>query len=186
MNHFKFTPFLVAFLFYVSSSLNAQEITFISIDSTVKGTKAELFLKAKSWLVSKFNSAKDVIQLEDKDAGKIIGKGFFDFECLGMMGMHVSDDKIWFTVTINVKDSKDRIIINEFIHEGGQRKTLGGQITEPISYGSLDIEETPSGMERTKKQFNRMKEAAKLKGEELIKSFNSYMNSNSSIIKDEF
>ena len=63
---------IVIILFYYAFSLNAQEIIFISIDSTIKGTKDELFVRAKSWLVQTFKSANDVIQLNDKEAGKLL------------------------------------------------------------------------------------------------------------------
>jgi hypothetical protein len=48
----------------------------VMLDSTV--SKAELFDRAKAWFVSEYKSANDVIQMQDKDAGILIGKGVFD------------------------------------------------------------------------------------------------------------
>jgi hypothetical protein len=48
----------------------------IKVDSTIN--KSELFNRAKAWFVSEYKSANDVIQMQDKDAGILIGKGVFD------------------------------------------------------------------------------------------------------------
>ena len=43
----------------------------VKVDST---SSPELYLRAKTWFVRNFNSANNVIQLDDKESGKIIGK----------------------------------------------------------------------------------------------------------------
>jgi hypothetical protein len=155
---------------------------FISVDSTIKGSKDELFLKAKSWLVHEFKSANDVIQLSDKEAGKLIGKGYFEYIHDGGLFGYNTIDKIWFTVTINVKQDKDRIIISELSHEG----TYESARKKAPNYGSLDEEKPPSSIECTKKQFAKIKDSAKESSNNFIKSFNAYMHSDSKIAKDEF
>jgi len=40
----------------------------------VKGSKNELYIKSNEWMVRNFNNAKSVIQFQDKEAGKIMGK----------------------------------------------------------------------------------------------------------------
>ncbi len=49
-------------------------VTFKVIDS-VKGSQNQLYIKAYQWMANTFNSAKEVIQMQDKEAGKLIGKG---------------------------------------------------------------------------------------------------------------
>lgn len=40
-------------------------------------SKEELYTRARSWFVKTYKDADVVIQMDDKDAGKIIGKGRF-------------------------------------------------------------------------------------------------------------
>lgn len=79
----KITTFLSCFLslcLITSKSVKAQTVdttalTFEMID-TVDGTADQLFVKAMEWVATTYNSANDVVQLSDKVAGKIVGKGY--------------------------------------------------------------------------------------------------------------
>lgn len=105
----------------------------ITVDSSIK--KEELFNRAKAWFVDNYKSANDVIQLQDKDAGVIIGKGIFDAGYnLGMMVgydiVHVSH-----TVKIYVKDGKFKYEIVDLsgkYYETPTRYSSGGQREMPI------------------------------------------------------
>lgn len=80
----------------------------------------ELFLKANEWFVHSFVSAKNVIQLIDKEAGKIIGKGHFPvsdnnnhnsliyFPILGTVD---------FTVEIQTRDGRYKYTISDIIYK---------------------------------------------------------------------
>ena len=48
-------------------------VEVINIDSSLSQT--ELFNRAKIWFVDNYNSAKNVIQMEDKESGILIAKG---------------------------------------------------------------------------------------------------------------
>lgn len=68
------------------------------------GTKDELYIKAKSALVDMFKSSNKVIQMEDKEAGILIGKGFFKIS-FGVM----SNYDVFFTLKIQAKDGRYKI-----------------------------------------------------------------------------
>lgn len=70
-------------------------------------TKEELYTKAKVWFVQSFKSPKDVLQMDDKEAGRIIGKGYFSFDYPFFVETYTM--KVYFTVDITVKDGKYRI-----------------------------------------------------------------------------
>ena len=91
---------------------------FQRIDSNLHGTKADLFVKANEWVAKTFVSAKDVIQMSDKEAGKILAKGVM--EATGRVGITKCIFYIKFTLAIDVKDNKSRCKISEFIVEGYQ------------------------------------------------------------------
>lgn len=75
-------------------------------------SKADLYKNAKQWFVDYFKSSKDVIQNEDKEDGKIVGKGILPIPFKGAMGMNVVyDDKL--TIQVDCKDNKYRLRIYE-------------------------------------------------------------------------
>lgn len=75
-------------------------------------SKADLYKNAKQWFVDYFKSSKDVIQNEDKEDGKIVGKGILLIPFKGALGSSVIyDDKL--SIQVDCKDSKYRIRIYE-------------------------------------------------------------------------
>lgn len=74
----------------------------INVDASI--TQNQLYLRGKIWFVNYFKNAKAVLQLQDKEDGKLIGKGvlmyeYFDF--LTIIPVFVEC-----TITISVKDGK--------------------------------------------------------------------------------
>ena len=69
--------------------------------------KDDLYIKANSWAVDAFTSAKSVIQFQDKEAGKILGKYVFNYN----QGVYTHAVKQ--TLDISIKDSKVRVIISD-------------------------------------------------------------------------
>ena len=82
----------------------------VNVDST---SKDELYNRAKRWFVDKYNSGKDVIQLDDKENGEVIGKGFFS-EIWRVNWAFSQSINVWNTVKIQVKDNKFRYEITNF------------------------------------------------------------------------
>jgi hypothetical protein len=63
--------------------------------------KNELYSRAKKWFVISYKSGKDVIQLDDKESGNIIGKGNFGVNYGGARNPIISH-----TISISVKDGR--------------------------------------------------------------------------------
>ncbi len=71
-------PLVLVFLLLCSVVTFAQEYTeVVQIENK---NADELYVKAKEWFVLSFNSANDVIQLDDKENKKLIGKGIKKIE----------------------------------------------------------------------------------------------------------
>jgi len=86
----------------------------INIDSV---NSKELYGRANEWFVNIFKSAKDVIQLNDKEAGKIIGKGNFNAgiaHCRAGMIHQPIYGVVNFTVEIQTKDGKYKYNFSNF------------------------------------------------------------------------
>jgi len=107
---------IVASLFFSTTLYSQQKlpvkdgnVMYEAIDTVMGASRDQLYHKAKLWLTNEFVSSKDVIQIDDKDSGQIIGKGNFDYEysVLGTSATWVCS----FTIKIDCKDNKARIQI---------------------------------------------------------------------------
>lgn len=98
------------------------KIVFENVIEIPNKSKMDLYNNAKQWFVDYFRSSKDVIQNEDKDQGRIIGKGII-FIKLKALVTQTYDDKI--TIQIDCKDGKYRYRIYDMIG------------TVPAQYNSL-------------------------------------------------
>lgn len=63
-------------------------------------SKDQIYIRANAWFVENFNSAESVIQFQDKEAGKIMGKYRFK---------HKSGSYYKNIISIDVRDNKARI-----------------------------------------------------------------------------
>ena len=117
--------------------------------------------------------------MDDKENGKLMGRGVFMFPVKSALGITLDYDPIYYTVQINIKDNKTRFIVNEFVHQGGNYK-------DAVSYGSLDADKCPRGFYYFGFIFNNMKKKAREEGILMLNNYYKYMHSNSPIISDEF
>jgi len=82
----------------------------VQVDSILKD---ELYNKAKRWIVDTFNSGKDVLQLDSKENGEIITKGYFS-AYWKISSVYVQDVKVWQTLRIQVKDNRFKYELYDF------------------------------------------------------------------------
>lgn len=101
---------LVVFTLLLASctTIKTSEVKGVTKVVEVSGaSKDELFVKASSWLVDAFNSAKSVIQFSDKEAGVIKGKYRITFP------QFLETGECEATFTVECKDGKCRLIIDD-------------------------------------------------------------------------
>ena len=142
---------------------------FTLLDS-VQGTKADLYIKAYDWIAKNFNSANNVIQMQDKEAGKFIIKGIIPYSVHGLMGNKVGKEYIHFTMSISVKDGRYKCVIYDFYHEAGI-------VNGSVSYGSLDKEAPHKALEQgwMNKRWADIKATAQNGAEDLLLSLKKSM-----------
>lgn len=88
-------------------------IVYEEIINVENKSKSDLLVNAKQWFVDYFKSSKDVIQNEDKETGRIIGKGILFFYAKTWAMSFKIDDKI--TIQIDCKDNKYRYRLYDII-----------------------------------------------------------------------
>ena len=157
-----------------------KELTYtdvVKVDSLV--TAKQLYINAKSWFAESYKNSKYVIQLEDKEEGKIIGNGSFPYRSNIFIGNAASVGYINYTITIYVKDGRYKYEIANIIHEGAS--TSFGKISDLESF----IKDKPSKGWRTK-VFNDLKTQIDDYFNVLINELKSYMLKASSINNDKW
>ena len=73
-----------------------------------------LYNNAKNWAVNTFYDFKDVLQYEDKEAGKLIIKGVYKPEVQQNV-LNKESEVFWFTIIFDFKDNKYRYKVGNFI-----------------------------------------------------------------------
>ena len=143
-----------------------KEVTYTNV-VTVDSVKAtELYIRAKLWLADAYKSSKDVIQVEDKEAGQIVGKGIASVNWQSTF-MSISETKVYHTITIQVKDGRYRYEISSFLVKYDYKSGNTIQHAE-----STLIQWSKNREENSKKYFANVDEVFK----KLIASLEKAMN----------
>ena len=100
-----------------SYSQQKKPIEFINV-VTIDTVKAdELYARARGWFSQSFNNSNNVLQIQDKTTGELMGKGLINY--------HAEDGKtnsafgnIYFTAKVFVKDGRYKYEFTDFKHTG--------------------------------------------------------------------
>lgn len=114
--------------------LNDGKVTYSGVVQVDNMNKDELYKMTRRWFIDTYKSAKDVIQLDDKENGEVIGKGFFEtiWQVTFYYKMNIN---IWQTIKIQVKDNKYKYEITDFnvkYHSSASQYTSGSNIDMPL------------------------------------------------------
>lgn len=85
--------------------------TFTRVVEIDNKTKDEIFVKALEVLSSLYKDSKEVVQVKDKDAGLITGKGFSDSPFRTINWATIGRNRCWHFIKIEVKEAKFRVTI---------------------------------------------------------------------------
>jgi len=96
--------------------VEGQKVLFTKIIDSIPGTPSEIYTKVISYMAMTYNSANDVIQQQDREAGLVLGKGVFTLTYNYMTCYH--------TIRIDIKENRVRVIIiaDKYVY------------TDPLSY----------------------------------------------------
>lgn len=96
-------------------------ITRTTIVDSVGKTKSQIYVEANNWFVHSFNDGESVIQLNDKDAGVIIAKGFIKNVTQHVSFTSSANVHAWVIIRVDIKDDRFRITttIQEYILDMG-------------------------------------------------------------------
>lgn len=103
---------------------STKRITYsevVLVDSLV--SKQELYSRAREWFAKAYNSANNVIQMEDNVNGKIIGKALVPVK-LKVLGTVYDAGSIHYTISLYLKDGRYKYEITDFYHTGNSLKNI--------------------------------------------------------------
>lgn len=144
----------------------AQSISFSEVIQADSVAKDELYSRANKWFVESFKDANSVLQITDKEAGQLVGKGNIPYAPTGMGSQDVKG-AINFLITVTVKEGRYKYEFQDFTHSGSA-----------YSFGNITIEEKPL----TKipnyylKYWEDAKNQTQLRAKALIDSLNDSMS----------
>lgn len=138
------------------------------VDSIHNRSKDQLFSWASAWLAETFKSSKAIVQMSDREAGKIVGKAkmVVPVRPMGMGNVAYVD----YTITIDVKEGRYRCRLTDFYNGSStyKDKVWGGDFNnEKPDHGGF------TGMSR--KTWENLKEDVNQRVETLIYSLQHYM-----------
>ena len=109
-----------------------EPLTYTEVVQVDSVSQNELYNRAKLWFATAYNSANDVLQIDNKEEGEIIGKAIMKYNPNVFMGMEQTKGSIKYTIKIFVKEGRYKYEITDFIHDpyGNQQgKSSMGLIT---------------------------------------------------------
>ena len=183
---FLLTTFLIIFFigaFAQTPNLPIDSITnLITYTEVVKAdsNQAELYSRAREWFAKAYKSSTNVIQMDDKENGKIIGKALMQVYFHSLGSDHESG-YINYTILVYLKDKRYKYEINNFYHTG-QYNTDGNRVPD---FGTCEemLREKRKARQKTFNYFlKQMDENIKA----LIVSMKESMAKKSSVTKDDF
>lgn len=147
--------FLIGFFSTMATPIWSQSIQFpINENGEVEYTNVvqvndvdqnELFSRAKEWFAISFKSAQNVLQMDDRTAGKLIGKGLISAYGV-VMNKPVDAGYIDFIVEIQVKDGRFKYSFHSIRH----RFPIGSNAYTP---GVLSEEKPGGGIQTMGKKY---------------------------------
>lgn len=91
-------------------------IVYTDVVSVPGVSQADLYARAFEWMAKVYNSSKSVIELNDREAGKIIGKGAIPVRLKGSKVTN-SAGVVGYTVSVFCKEGRYKYVLTDFHHE---------------------------------------------------------------------
>ena len=166
-------------LLVASTNIYAQEnLIFEKVIQSDSIGKSLLYVTINDWFASTYNSANDVIQMSDKDAGIIIGNGSMSYAKKGMSYQCYSGN-IKYTIKVYVKDNRYKVVLTNFNHSA----KVGHS---PLcSFGGLTTADVYATKGMSKKYHNNAWSHMKVSAEQFSNGIFESLEKKTTIIKKE-
>jgi hypothetical protein len=124
---------MILSLLAISLQGSAQDISRPEVIQEIvvveNGDAKELYGRAKLWIARSFNSAKDVIQLDNPDDGIIILKGVIPYDAPAFNPGTNFTGSFHFMLTLEFKDGRYKYMFENLRHMAYKSSYSGGLLT---------------------------------------------------------
>ncbi|BCI62242.1 DUF4468 domain-containing protein [Coprobacter secundus] len=98
------------------SSHSQEKLTFSKVIEAKDVDKTSIYFSLRDWISTYYRDTQEVLQMDDKDAGIIIGKAIFLYS-MNRPAYSAYDGKIWYSIKLQVKDGRFKAEMSNFVHE---------------------------------------------------------------------
>lgn len=98
----------------VDSATN--KVVFTEVVEAKGVSKNDLYVAAKEWFVLTFKSADAVLQMDDNQNGRLIGKGYSEITLPPILGISTTT-RMYYTISISIKDDRFKYEISRIYYK---------------------------------------------------------------------
>jgi opacity protein-like surface antigen len=91
-----------------------HRVVYTGVVAVPGATKDELYSRAREWFATNFGSAKAVLEMDDREAGKLIGNANSQFMLVFGGILASTPMRLWRTIRVELKDGKYRYTLANF------------------------------------------------------------------------
>lgn len=109
---------------FATIALSASSQAIFQRDSVIQAqhlTAEQIFDGVKNSFVSLFKHANDVIQIEDKEKGNIVGKFTFPLK-IGNMTFGEGSGQVSAVIDVRIREGRFKVTLRDFIHTSNSRQ----------------------------------------------------------------
>ena len=152
--------YILIFVLFITTQIFAQDqllnilplkdgkVTYSGVVQMLGVSKDEIYKRVKLWFLDNYNSSKDVIQIDDKENGEVIGKGCF--KALWKARFYTAQSvNVWKTIKIQIKDDRFKYEISNFKMRNYYLFSQNASLTDV----GIPLEEWNRGHDANNKKF---------------------------------
>jgi hypothetical protein len=135
---------------YAPIKLNEDGLVELVVNYEIPGkSQAELYAATKVWFSERFANSKNVIELDEKEAGIVSGNGNTSFS-YGNALTGYANQTVYFAFKCQMKDGKYRLTINSFqtYHEMSGRHGIEYLFSDNAIKKNGQVKEYPNAMKK--------------------------------------
>lgn len=151
----------------------SEPLSFAEVVAVKDASTSELYTRAKLWFSTAFVDSKNVLEVQDKEAGVLAGKGSFSYEPNIFMSSSLIRGRVTFSISIIFKDGRYKYSLSDFTHHGSSLRSQG-----PINFDLITTTEACPPVPGTTKDmretvWKHLKEVSTAKANALVQSLKS-------------
>ena len=154
--------FLMCFASLASDGVEPESVPdpvpleYTDVVSMEGASKEQLYERAELWFVDTFVDANEVLQLKDKENGRIVGKGSFQYVPKSMSGSTTVTGPVMFTTKVFAKEGRYKYVLTDFRHEGNPAAP-GGAVSFGLVTTAADSPKVGGSKGWRNKKWNEVK-----------------------------